>query len=165
LEGDAFIDSEDLPESQLEFCEPIEQQQTTFAGLKSFKFDKQTWIKESGSRDYQKIFNLTMNIQNNRYSQGINQRQMQQIMPRVGFLNNIVYMVNNDFTHFIDKNDEFGGAFLDFDSILDGDPVQCEDLEADQCDFTPWCTAQRGSPDCDWDVCIEIAVYQWCVSE
>lgn len=147
-----------------EFCEQIQQYKTTFAWLKSFKFDKQTWIKESWARDYQPLFNKTNIVEDNRYSQWINQRQLQQVMPRVWFVNDVPYMVNNDFTHFIDRTNRLGWAFINFDIFLSWWQVKCEDLKVDQCKLISWCEPVRWSPSCSWDVCTEIAEFQGCKS-
>lgn len=80
-------------------CYPITQQQTTFAGLKSFKIDKDSWISEFFSVNYMDLYKKLYKSSTPHYN--INPRQITNSHMRVWFAGDALYMLNNDFAHFI----------------------------------------------------------------
>ncbi len=140
-------------------CYDIETYVTKFLWLKSFAFDKKDGIKEIKSVDYQEMLEKTMMIHDDRYNQGISSRQLHDLMMRVGFIGDTMYSINNDFAHFFNAEQE---RYLNFDPILQGQKVNCDTLDARQCEINPQCEAIRENPPCDAEACIEIVNYVGC---
>jgi len=103
-------------------CYQITKQETTFAGLKTLKFDTNSKkIDEEFSVDY---FNLFEKLYKNEESEyyNINSRQIRNTQMRVWFAWDALYMINNDFSHFIlpwNSDWNQNGKYIYFDSNLE----------------------------------------------
>jgi hypothetical protein len=99
-------------------CYPVTKQITTFAGLKSFSFDKTNGIDEKFSVDYFKLFDTLYGHKDTEdYYSNIDYRSIQGTDMRVGFAGDALYMLNNDFAHFIVPGHE-GEKYMYFDGGL-----------------------------------------------
>jgi len=83
-------------------CYPIIKQKTTFAWLKSIKLDFQKWISEKFSVNYLDIYQKLYGSNSEYYD--IDSRQINGSNMRVWFVGKSLYMLNNDFWHFVFTN-------------------------------------------------------------
>ncbi len=84
-------------------CYPITKKKTDFAGLKSLNFDVKKWISEVYSVDYLSLYQKLYENDNEGDIYGhynLSPRRIINWMMRVGYLWDVIYMLNNDFAHF-----------------------------------------------------------------
>lgn len=96
-------------------CYPVTKQITSFAWLKSFSFDKVDGISQKNSIDYRPIF--TKLYKSTSDYRDIDIRNIRNIAMRVGFAGDALYMINNDFAHFVLPNAGLG-KYIYFNSKL-----------------------------------------------
>jgi len=99
-----------------ENCWPIKTNKTTFAGLKSLRFDKDAGeIVDAYSVNYIDLFKKL--YESNSDYREIDSRRIRNTHMRVGYAGDTLYMINNDFAHFVvpKTND---GKYVYFDEEL-----------------------------------------------
>ncbi len=99
-EGTERCESERDPEGNIiwEECRTDGNQITTFIGMKAINITPENWIIETASFDYSHLYKQDPEIYNNgRYNTWM-------LMPRVGYLGDVLFQVNGAFGHFINTN-------------------------------------------------------------
>lgn len=86
-------------------CYPVEKTITDFIGLKSFALNQQTGIKENFSVNYLKLFKEKIKDSNgNYYYNDDNLWRARRSNMRVGYIGNVLFMINDFFTDFTQNN-------------------------------------------------------------
>ena len=91
---------------------------TTFIWMKAIEVTPATWMKEIQSFDYKELFKQDKDLYNNgRYN-------TRQLMPRVGYVWDVLYQLNGAFGHFALLNwNDSQQAFLPFSSSIKISPL------------------------------------------
>ena len=107
-EGNEICESERDPEGNIirQECRTNDQQTTSFIGMKAIHVSPSTGITETASFDYTHLYKQDPEIYRNGW---YNTRLL---MPRVGYVGDVLYQVNGAFGHFIDTANGSQQAFL-----------------------------------------------------
>ncbi len=119
-QGNEICESERDPEGNIirQECRTDDQQTTNFIGMKAIHVSPSSGITETASFDYTHLYKQDPEIYNNGW---YNTRLL---MPRVGYVGDVLYQVNGAFGHFIDTANGSQQAFLPLgESTIKFDPT------------------------------------------